>query len=161
MFVLFVAGAIILISMLNSTVNYNNSVSAARRDMGNGNYSKAYEALSGLKLDKEAQSLYDQVSAIMYVQRQYESYENYSTMKMHTEAINSLIKGLERYNHYYNNAVELGVNKQVDNVRDEIIKALEEEYKISETEAQKLVVMSEENFTQYYSRIEAYGEAKK
>lgn len=161
MFVLFVAGAIILISMLNSTVNYNNSVSAARRDMGNGNYSKAYEALSGLKLDKEAKSLYDQASAIMYVQRQYESYENYSKMGMHTEAINSLIKGLERYNQYYNKAVELGVDKQVDDVREEIVKTLEEEYKISETEAQKLLVMSKENFTQYYSRIEAYGEAKK
>lgn len=161
MFVFFVAGAIILISMLNSAVNYNNSVSTARYNMENGNYSEAYEALSGLKLNKEDQSLYDEVSAIMYVQRHYESYENYSSMGMHTEAINSLIKGLERYNQYYNKAVELGVNKQVDDVRAEIVKTLEDEYKISEAEAQKLMVMSEDNFNQYYSRIEAYGEAKK
>lgn len=160
-FVFFVAGAIILISMLNSAVNYNNSVSTARYNMENGNYSEAYEALSGLKLNKADQSLYDEVSAIMYVQRHYESYENYSKMGMHTEAINSLIKGLERYNQYYNKAVELGVNKQVDNVRNEIIKTLEDEYKISEVEAQKLMVMSEDNFNQYYSRIEEYGEAKK
>lgn len=161
MFVLFVAGAIILISMLNSTVNYNNSVAVAKYNMENGNYSEVYEALSGLKLHKEDQSLYDQASAIMYVQRQYESYENYSSLGMHTEAINALIKGLERYNLYYNKAVELGVNKQVDEVRAKIIKKLEEDYKISETEANKLLIMSEENFTQYYSKIEAYGKVKK
>lgn len=160
MFVLFVAGAIILITMLNSALNYNNSVAAAKYNMENGNYGKAYEALSGLNLHKEDKSLYDQASAIMYVQRQYESYENYSSLGMHTEAINALIKGLERYNLYYNKAVELGVNKQIDNVRAEIIKTLEEDYKISEAEAQALLIMSEDNFTQYYSRIEAYGEAK-
>lgn len=161
MFVLFVAGAIILINMLNSAVNYNTSVSTAKHNMGNGNYIEAYEALSGLKLNKDDQSLYDQASAVMYVQRQYESYKNYSSMGMHTEAINALIKGLERYNLYYDKAVEFGVVKQVDDLRAEIIKRLEEDYKISETEAQKLLDMSKENFTQYYSRIEAYGAAKK
>ncbi len=160
MFVLFVAGAIILISMLNETVNYNNSLSAAKYNMENGNYGKAYDALSGLKLHKEDKSLYDQASAIMYVKRQYESYENYSSIGLHTEAINALIKGLERYNLYYDKAVELGVNKQVDEVRADIIKKLEEDYKISESEANNLLIMSEENFTQYYSKIEAYGKAK-
>ena len=161
MFVLFVTGAIILINMLNSTVSYNKSVAVARYNMENGNYDKVYEALSGLKLHKEEQSLYDQASAIMYVQRQYDSYTNYSSLGMHTEAINALIKGLERYNLYYDKAAGLGVDKQVDDVRSEIIKKLEEDYKISEVEAEKLLVMSEENFTQYYSKIEAYGKAVK
>lgn len=159
LFVMFVSGVIILISMLNSTIHYSNAVSQAKANMENGNYQKAYESLSGMKLNKNDETLYRQACLITSVTRQYESYENFMKMDMKTEAINALVEGLKRYDTYYNEANELGVGSYMTEARSQIIGAFRDTFKISEAEAVSLVVMSEDNFTQYYKKIEAYGKA--
>ena len=80
-------------------------------------------------------------------------------MNMKTEAINALVEGLERYDTYYNEANELGMGTQMTEARSRIIDAFRDTFKISEAEAVSLVVMSNDNFTQYYKKIEAYGKA--
>ena len=82
-------------------------------------------------------------------------------MNMKTEALNALIKGINRYNKYYNEAKNLGVVNQMDAIKKNIIDALQTTFKISESEANTLVVMSDNDFTKYYTTIEAYGEAAK
>ena len=44
--------------------------------------------------------------------------------------------------------------------REQIIQAFNDTFKISESEAVSLVAMSDNNFTQYYRKIEAYGKAR-
>lgn len=160
LFITLVASVIVLISLLNTTVSYTTAISKAKTNLENGNYSKVYESLSGMKLNKSDETLYRQATLITYVTRQYESYQNYMEMDMKTEAINALVKGLARYDTYYNEANSLGVGNQMKEARAQIIQAFNDTFKISESEAVSLVAMSDNNFTQYYRKIEAYGKAR-
>ena len=160
LFITLVASVIVLISLLNTTVSYTTAISKAKTNLENGDYSKVYESLSGMKLNKSDETLYRQATLITYVTRQYESYQNYMEMDMKTEAINALVKGLARYDTYYNEANSLGVGNQMKESREQIIQAFNDTFKISESEAVSLVAMSDNNFTQYYRKIEAYGKAR-
>lgn len=160
LFITLVASVIVLISLLNTTVSYTTAISRAKTNLENGDYSKVYESLSGMKLNKSDETLYRQATLITYVTRQYESYQNYMEMDMKTEAINALVKGLARYDTYYNEANSLGVGNQMKEARAQIIQAFNDTFKISESEAVSLVAMSDNNFTQYYRKIEAYGKAR-
>lgn len=160
LFITLVASVIVLISLLNTTVSYTTAISKAKTNLENGDYSKVYESLSGMKLNKSDETLYRQATLITYVIRQYESYQNYMEMDMKTEAINALVKGLARYDTYYNEANSLGVGNQMKEARAQIIQAFNDTFKISESEAVSLVAMSDNNFTQYYRKIEAYGKAR-
>lgn len=160
LFITLVASMIVLISLLNTTVSYTTAISKAKTNLENGDYSKVYESLSGMKLNKSDETLYRQATLITYVTRQYESYQNYMEMDMKTEAINALVKGLARYDTYYNEANSLGVGNQMKEARAQIIQAFNDTFKISESEAVSLVAMSDNNFTQYYRKIEAYGKAR-
>lgn len=160
LFITLVASVIVLISLLNTTVSYTTAISKAKTNLENGDYSKVYESLSEMKLNKSDETLYRQATLITYVTRQYESYQNYMEMDMKTEAINALVKGLARYDTYYNEANSLGVGNQMKEARAQIIQAFNDTFKISESEAVSLVAMSDNNFTQYYRKIEAYGKAR-
>lgn len=159
MLVLFVAGVSVLISVLSSGFYYNNSVSQARDYYSNEQYEKAYDKLSGIKLNESDKTLYEQASTIMYVQKQYDSYENYMKLNMKTEALDSLIKGVNRYNSLRSQAQELGIDNKFTAVYQQIVSALQDTFKISETEAIGLSSMSDTDFTNYYYRIEEYGKA--
>lgn len=159
MLVLFVAGVSVLISVLSSGFYYNNSVSQAKDYYSNEQYKKAYDKLSGIKLNGSDKTLYEQTSTIMYVQKQYDSYENYMKLNMKTEALDSLIKGVNRYNSLRPQAQELGIDNKFTAVYKQIVLALQDTFKISETEAIGLSSMSDTDFTNYYYRIEEYGKA--
>lgn len=159
MLVLFVAGVSVLISVLSSGFYYNNSVSQAKDYYSNEQYEKAYDKLSGIKLNGSDKTLYEQASTIMYVQKQYDSYENYMKLNMKTEALDSLIKGVNRYNSLRPQAQELGIDNKFTAAYKQIVLALQDTFKISETEAVGLSSMSDTDFTNYYYRIEEYGKA--
>lgn len=161
LFILFVAGSILLIVMLNRTISYSGAISRAKVYMGNNNYSAAYSELAGMDLNEDDQRLFEQISVVMYIERHYESYENYSSMRMHTEAINSLIKGIDRYDHFYAMGAELGMAEQMNKSKTKILDVLSSDYGISEIDANKLVDMMNSNFVTYYKTIETYGKVAK
>lgn len=160
-FVMLIVGIVVLVQMFGYTINYSGNISLAKDYYANQEYDKAYNSLDGIKLSGDDETLYKQAKVVMYVQRQYESYENYEKMNMHTEALNALIKGVDRYQTYRSEAKELGVEDKMTEVYNLIIKAFKDKFKMSETEAISLVELSKLDFTSYYYKIEAYGEAIK
>ena len=160
-FVMLIVGIVVLVQMFGYTINYSGNISLAKDYYANQEYDKAYNSLDGIKLSGDDETLYKQAKVVMYVQRQYESYENYEKMNMHTEALNALVKGVDRYQTYRSEAKELGVEDKMTEVYNLIIKAFKEKFKMSETEAISLVELSKLDFTSYYYKIEAYGEAIK
>lgn len=159
MFVLFVAGIVVLVCVLNSSVNYDTALSQAKTYYANGDYSKAYSKLNGMKLTGSDKTLYEQASTIMYVNRQYESYQNYMKLDMKTEALDALIKGIDRYETYKSDAAELGIDDKYTEQYNMIIKALQDTFKISEAEGISLANQSADDFTNYYYKIKEYGKA--
>lgn len=160
-FVMLIVGIVVFVQMFGYTINYSGNISLAKDYYANQEYDKAYNSLDGIKLSGDDETLYKQAKVVMYVQRQYESYENYEKMNMHTEALNALVKGVDRYQTYRSEAKELGVEDKMTEVYNLIIKAFKDKFKMSETEAISLVELSKLDFTSYYYKIEAYGEAIK
>jgi hypothetical protein len=160
-FVMLIVGIVVLVQMFGYTINYSGNINLAKDYYANQEYDKAYNSLDGIKLSGDDETLYKQAKVVMYVQRQYESYENHEKMNMHTEALNALVKGVDRYQTYRSEAKELGVEDKMTEVYNLIIKAFKDKFKMSETEAISLVELSKLDFTSYYYKIEAYGEAIK
>ncbi len=159
MLVLFVAGAVVLINVMNSAAYYNTSSTLAKNYYNNGEYDKAYSKLNGIKLNSSDKTLYEQASTIMYVRRQYDSYENYMSLNMKTEALNALIKGIDRYNTFHATAQELGIEDKFMTEYQKVIDALQNTFKISEAQGISLADMSNSDFTNYYLKIKEYGKA--
>lgn len=159
MLVLFVAGVVVLISVLNSALYYNTNSSQAKTYYNNGEYDKAYSKLNGMKLNSNDKTLYEQASTIMYVKRQHDSYENYMSLNMKTEALDALIKGIDRYNTFRSTAQELGIDDKFKAEYQNIIDALQNTFKISEAQGISLADMSNSDFTNYYLKIKEYGKA--
>ncbi len=160
-FVLLIVSVIALIQVFSYAMNYSSRISNAKDYYSNEEYDKAYNSLSGVKLSGSEETIYNQARVIMYVQRQYESYENYEKMNMHTQALNALVKGVDRYQTYRDEAKDLGVEDKMTEAYNLIINAFKNRFKMSETDAIALVELSKRDFTNYYLKIEAYGEAIK
>ena len=76
-FVMLIVGIVVLVQMFGYTISYSGNISLAKDYYANQEYDKAYNSLDGIKLSGDDETLYKQAKVVMYVQRQYESYENY------------------------------------------------------------------------------------
>lgn len=161
LFMLLIAGVIMLIQVFSYAINNTAKLSLARSYYDNDDYEKVYNNLDGISLSGGNETLYNQSKVIMYVQRQYDSYENYSKMGMNTDAINALVKGIDRYQTYRQEAKELGVEDKVTDIYNQIIEVFKNKYKLSEAEAIALNELSKRDFVTYYYKIEAYAEEAK
>ena len=161
MFILLIAGICVLVTVFNSVLTSSGASSRARAYYESGNYNKAYQELVGQSINKADKSIYEKSSVVMYVQRQYESYTNYLELNMYTEAINALVKGLDRYDTYYRQAQELGITEELDELKKNIYDAFLSSFNISQSDADKLLEESRQDFTQYYIKIDKMGKAMK
>lgn len=155
--VLFVVGAVILVNLANSTFHYNRAISRAKLFFQNGSYSQAYDELTGLTLEEADYSLYDQICTIMVLEKQSTSYENFIKLNDPVKALDSLIKGVARYQKYAPQAEKLGVSVQFEAAREKIVKLLLDNYGITYEKACEYVELEKKDFVQYYHTIESYG----
>ena len=93
-------------------------------------YELAYEKIAGLEPRKSEQIFFEQVRTVMYVQKQYDSYLSYYNIGMKEEALDSLLKGIDKYDKYYEMADDLGILDDMDKVLGKIYTALEESYNL-------------------------------
>lgn len=143
-FAVFVLGTgYILIRSL--TTSYNYSIEVASRKFENQKYNQAYEEIYGLDVKKDDEELYDKIMTVMYVNKQLNSYNNYMGLDMYPEALDSLIKGLKRYDKYIDAAKELGITDDLDYVRGQILKVLKKEFGLSEKKAMKLTKIDDQS----------------
>lgn len=133
------------------TEPYNNSIETASRKFENKKYNQAFEEIYGLNIKKNDQKLYDKIMTVMYVNKQLNSYNNYMELNMYPEALDSLIKGLKRYDKYIDEASELGIADDLDYVRGQILKVLKKEFDLSEKKAMKLTKIEDQ--TKYSIQI--------
>ncbi len=135
--------------------SYEQALDQATYYLVDKKYQLAYEAIAGIEpKNEEDTALKEQITTIMYVQKQYNSYERYLKMKLSFEALDSLIKGIKEYDVYYGKAEELGVSGDLDNVKELILTALRQ-YGISEAMARSYGAITD--YEQYVYILESYG----
>ena len=134
-----------------NTFSYNSSISRATAYFDEDEYNSAYDALWGLEIKEKDAELYSKVQMVMYLNKEWNSYENYTNIRMYPEALDSLLKGIQKYDSHIDDAKELEVSADYKKIRKEILKVLKEEYGLTEKEAYKL--LSIENQSDYSQEV--------
>ena len=139
--ILFVIFAILTIVIIIGTniYSYNLSIKNAQEDFDIKKYNEAYYEVYGLKIQDEDIELYDKIMTVMYVNHQLNAYEYYMTSKNKDKALDSLLKGLQRYDKYLQLAQRLGITDDLNYVKGEILDRLETEFDLTEAEAYSMV----------------------
>ncbi len=106
-------------------------------------YEDAYQNVYGMDIKDEDEDFYLQVMTVMYTYKQLNSYQNYYAMGEYPQALDSLIKGLQRYDKYVALASVIGIEDDMDFVRDEILEQLSQKFQIEEREALVLSAMAD------------------
>ncbi len=160
-FGLFAICAVALIigsDLFGYSVSVNNAEKSFNLALGNdvSHYNDAYEQIYGLEVKPEDQELNDKIMTVMFVNKELNSYNNYMVMENYEEALHSLLKGIYRYGKYYESAIPLGIDRDLDFVRTQILQELEATFQISEDEAEVLrsqleQAMTSENASEEYS----------
>lgn len=130
--------------------SYSRSIAKATEYFGIQRYNEAYNEVRGVDVKEDDQEIYDKIITVMYVNKQLNSYNNYYGLKMYPEALDSLLKGLKRYEEYISYAKELGIESDMDYVKGQILGELKEMYQISEEEAYQIMEAGDQ---EVYSRL--------
>ncbi len=135
--------------------NYKLVIEKAGEYFSREKYRLAYDEVYGVDVKEEDQDLKDRIYTVMYVERLYESYNtNFYELKRYDKALDSLLRGLIKYDEHYEEAVELDIVNDIDKCKSKIVDALEVTYGISLEEANSI---NEMNNYDYVNAIEKYS----
>lgn len=147
--IIFTATFIILVSGLvilgTDAYSYTLNIKNARTNFERERYTEAYNEIYGLDVRKQDQEIYDKIITVMYVNKQINSYSNNMSMGNYPEALDSLLKGLERYDKYLERAKELGIKKKLDSLKISILEELASTFGLTEKEAKKLNAIEDQS----------------
>ena len=146
-----VAAAVVIVG--TNIFSYDISIANATYKFGNRKYTEAYEDIRGFEIKEKDMEIHDKIYTVMFVNKQLNSYNNFFAMGDYSSALDSLIKGLSRYNKYIALARQLGIHTDLDYVRKQIMAELQSIYGIPEREALDLMGMVDRQ--EYSERI--YG----
>lgn len=136
---IFFAMIAVVVVVGTSIFSYSLSIRNAQYEFDRDEYTLAYNEIFGLDIKDEDIVLYDRIMTVMFVQKQLNSYYNYYEMKDYTKALDSLLKGLRRYEKYIELAVELDIESDLDSVRSSILMELDASFYMSEQEAMHII----------------------
>lgn len=154
-FVAFAALCAIIILGTN-TFSYSASIGQAEDYFARKKYTKAYKEISGVDIKKDDQELANKIKTVMYVNKEYDSYNNYYAIQYYAEALNSLLNGLTKYDVYLDRASELGVKSDLQYVKSQILEELQEKYNLDEDGAK--MITSIEDQEKYSDKVFAIAE---
>lgn len=130
---------------------YNRGIDYAKEYFAKREYSRAYEEISGLDLKEDDVEIFNKLQTVMLVNKQLNSYYNYYNLEKYPEALDSLLKGLQRYDKYIELATFYGVKSDLDFVRDVIIIELGDSFNLTEEDAINLINIG--NKTEYSTEV--------
>ncbi len=135
--ILFVIFAIIAIFIiLGTNIHYYNvSIKNAQTEFDRKHYNEAYYQVYGLKIKDDDIELFDKIMTVMYVQAEQNAYNNFMKVNNRERALDSLLKGLYRYDKYLELATLLDIEDDLNYVKSMILDELDKEFGLSEAEA--------------------------
>lgn len=130
---------------------YNSGIKKTKDYFAKKEYSKAYEEISGMDFKEDDVEIYNKLQTVMVVNKQLNSYYNYNEINKYPEALDSLLKGLQRYDKYIELATFYGVKSDLDYVRDQILVELTSSFSLTEEEAIEIISIG--NKTEYSTEV--------
>lgn len=133
-FTLFLGGTFLFYLGMNN-FNYTQAIQKATDYFDNQKYHKAYDEIKGVEVKEKDQDLKDRIYTVMYVERLYESYQNNIELNRQKKALDSLLRGVDKYYEYYDEAQKLGIVDDLNYSFAQIQTALEDHYGITVEQA--------------------------
>lgn len=145
--IIMVIAACFAISVLvgTNTFTYSNDVSSAKDYFNKKQYTKAYQQIAGVKIKAKDEETYEKIITVMKVNKEYESYSNYYNMEMYPQSLDSLIKGLKRYDKCKEDASELNITDDLNYVKSNIVHSLKDSFNLKENDVQYLMSMDSQD----------------
>jgi len=128
--------------------DYRQVIRKAEEYFDRDRYSLAYDEVVGVQVKEDDEELRDRIYTVMYVERLYESYENNMLVGRRDKALDALLRGLEKYDVHYKEAVELNIVEDIDVCKSKIIAALKTCFGLSEDEARQIMTLEGQEYVQ-------------
>ena len=112
-----------------------------------GKYTQAYQEILGTNLKEKDPDTYNKIKTVMQVQRAINAYNNYNEMNYYPDALNALLRGIQRYDANLESARELDVVSDMDQCKAQILSLLNSEFGVSESEAYALLALDKNQYT--------------
>ena len=147
----FVMAASILVLVLAGThlVGYSNSFSDADQAFAEGRYSDAFQAVAGEKVKEKDTDTYEKYRITAMVYAEYEAYESMMDAKVYDMALDSLIRTVQRYDRYLQDAETYGCRGEFDKIASAAETALQQDFGLTAEDARAMYAMSDK---ETYSR---------
>ena len=145
LFFLCVGGAVILGT---NVFDYTLVITKATTYFERQKYGMAYREILGVNVKEKDKDLESRIYTVMYVERQYEAYENYRVMDKPDKALDSLLQGLAKYDDYYQEAQTLNILDDYNYAKNQIVTALNEAYGMTEADALELLQLPDQEYTE-------------
>ena len=108
----------------------------AKDDFAAGNYISAYEKLNGFPMeDEEVLLMRNQARTLADLQQCQDEFDTFIMYEQYNYALDSLIKGVGRYEKYKDNAVEYGISEQYEAYGQKIIQELSDNFGLTAEQA--------------------------
>lgn len=133
-FTLFLGGTFLFYLGMNN-FNYTLAIQNATDYFDNQKYHKAYDEIKGVEVKEKDQDLKDRIYTVMYVERLYEAYQNNIELDRQKKALDSLLRGVDKYYEYYDEAQKLGIVDDLNYSFAQVQTALQDHYGITVEQA--------------------------
>ena len=133
-----ILGGTFLLYVSTNSMNYTQAIEKATTYFSKQKYRNAYDQIVGVEIKEKDENLKERIYTVMYVERLYESYENNLELEREEKALDSLLRGVDKYYEHYSEAEELGIVEDLNNSFAKIQTALLSRYGISVDEAKRI-----------------------
>lgn len=103
------------------------------------NYEDTYQLLKGHKLNDSEQLLYNRTVVLLKEERKLDSYRNYMSLGMKSDALNALVQGVKNSQELSEKAAELGVPYEFNQIYSSIISELNATFGLSEDKVKEWI----------------------
>lgn len=130
----------------------NLSLNNAENYFANEEYLRAYDAISNVNIKEDDEVLYRRIRICSQMQKEVNSYRNYTSMNMRLEALDALIKGIRYYDINKAEADSLGIAGELNGLMSQTLAGLSEGFGMSEAQARELLAVEDQG--EYTRRLE-------
>ena len=147
----FVMALSILVFVLAGThlLGYSNSFADASQAFAEGRYSDAFQSVAGEKVKEKDADTYEKYRITAMVSAEYEAYESMMDAKVYDMALDSLIRTVQRYDKYLQDAETYECKGELDKIESAAETALQQDFGLTAEDARTMYALSDK---ETYSR---------
>ena len=140
----FVMAASILVLVLAGThlLGYSNSFADADQAFAEGRYSDAFQSVDGEKVKEKDADTYEKYRITAMVSAEYEAYESMMDAEVYDMALDSLIRTVQRYDKYLQDAETYGCRGEFDKIESAAETALQQDFGLTAEDARTMYALS-------------------